>query len=134
MALTRATLLLFFLPALVPAAPAPLPRVRKPRETGGWSKPVDGLRVRLVARQRCFRVGDAVRLMLELQNVSDKPLEIEDPELWPSISGSGRSGWAIIGQKRDRQLREHEVIDQWKGASTSTRLRPGATLRIEITA
>ena len=73
MALTRAMPVLILLPALLPAAPAPLPRQARHAEPGGWSQTVDGLRVRLLAQRIRYRAGETVRLVMEIQNASDRP-------------------------------------------------------------
>src|SRR5262245_42397178 len=131
MILLRATFLLLLLSALLSAAPSPLPRPKK-QETGGWSQPVDGLRVRLLAPRTRYRVGDAVRLALELQNVSGSPLVIEEPELWPAVFVRGvPERWAISAERLG-EARRVTVKRQCNLPGPLRRLDAGATLRIEI--
>jgi hypothetical protein len=136
----RAVLALVFLPALLPAAPAPLPRQNRRAEPGGWSQTVDGLRVRLLAPRTRYRVGETVRLVLEIQNVSDKARAIDEPDLSPSIHDprSAPAGWSITSERRadrDELRRDRRLV--WvakKPLSGVTLLGAGRTLRIEIDA
>jgi hypothetical protein len=137
----RAIFLLAFLPALAQAAPAPFPRERKDADARGWSKPVDGLRVRLVAQRARYRVGEAVRLTLEIQNVGDSVLVMEDPHLSRSISTPGDSslGWAITCERASESgrldKRLHKVrkeIEELRRMRDLIRLAAGEILRIEI--
>src|SRR3954447_22375613 len=91
----RAILLLVLLPALAPAAPAPFPRERRDPDARTWSKPVDGLRVRLLAHRTRGRRGETVRLTMEIQNVSNSDLFLEDPHLRHTVSPSAPRGWAV---------------------------------------
>src|SRR5262245_52130156 len=72
----------------VGAAPAPFPRPN-PADEKSWSQPVDGLRFRLVAPKTRLRVGEPIRLVLEIQNVGKGPAILEDPELLPMICPPG---------------------------------------------
>jgi hypothetical protein len=134
----RAIVLLAFLPALAPAAPAPFPRERREADAGGWSRPVDGLRVRLVAHSMRYRLGETVRLTLEIQNVGTSVVAIEDPRLSRSISTPRNSslGWAITCERAsesgrsDRHLRDE--IKPLRTVRGVVRLAAGETLRIEI--
>jgi hypothetical protein len=133
MSLLRATVLLAVLPALATAAPAPLPRATKSSEPGGWSKPVEGLRVRLLAPQTRYRVGETIRLVLEIQNVSGGALVIEEPDLHRVVSGREADGWAITSERRGKG-RDRKEVEELKRARDLRRLAAGATLRIEIEA
>jgi hypothetical protein len=141
MSLLRATLLTAFLPALLPAAPAPLPRQKRRAEPGGWSQTIDGLRVRLLAPRTRYRVGETVRLVLEIQNVSDRQRAIEEPHLSHAIQDprSAPGGWAITSERRAdkegwRRRRGRELWDEAKRSPERTKLPAGQTLRIEIEA
>jgi hypothetical protein len=141
MTLPRAMLVLIFLPALLPAAPAPLPRQKRTPDGGGWSSTINGLRVRLVAPQTRYRVGETVRLVLEVQNVSDRALTIEEPGLSHSIRDpeSARDGWAITSElkagKGELRRVQHRVLwERKQRAGEFVKLRAGGTLRIEIEA
>src|SRR5690348_1191566 len=97
MRLLWATLLLIFLSPLLRAAPAPLPRANRHPEPGGWSKVVGGLRVRLIATRTDYRVGDTVRLTLEIQNVTTSSVTIEEPHLAREVTTPERtSGGAAV--------------------------------------
>jgi hypothetical protein len=141
MTLPRALLVLIFLPTILPAAPAPLPRQKRTPDGGGWSGTVNGLRVRLTARQGRYLVGDTVRLVLEIQNASDRARTIEAPDLSHSIRGpeSARDGWSITSERKAGKgelRREHlRVLREGKQrGSEFAKLRAGETLRIEIDA
>src|SRR5688500_17118992 len=99
----RAALLLLFLPALATAAPAPLPRQKKDADARGWSAAVEGLRIRLVAPHPRCRAGEAVRLVLEIQNVGGSTLTLEAPHLSSYVDAPGHAspGWALTGEKID---------------------------------
>jgi hypothetical protein len=134
----RATLLLPLLVALAPAAPAPFPRERRDPDARTWSKPVDGLRVRFVALRTNYRVGETVRLMLEIQNVSDAPLTTF-PNLNRSVSnpGAAPSGWAITCERTvayERLTQAAKEIEELTRLCEPVRLPAGAILRIEIRA
>ena len=138
MKLLRTALLLLFLPALATAAPAPLPREQRHPEPGGWSKPVDGLRVRLVPRRTYYRVGETVRLMLEIQNVSGSALLVEEPEMFqvttdPTVKPHG---WAITSTKLKENgqadNRRRMQTDEMRPMGKLSRLGSGESLRIEI--
>ena len=132
----RATLLLTLLPALAPAAPAPFPRERRDPDAHVWSKPVDGLRVRLVAHGTRYRLGDTVRLTLEIQNVSNSELFLDDPHLRHTVSPSAPRGWAITGVRAagsgQREKSLHKQLAEVGRRLDAVRLRPGQTHRIEI--
>jgi len=130
----RMAWLFLLLPALATAAPAPLPREQRHPEPGGWSKPVDGLRVRLLSPQTRYRVGDAVRLVLEIQNVSGSDLAIEEPHLHGSISGRAAAGWSIVGERDGREGCPREAALEKLLESAWHNLEAGRTLRIEIAA
>lgn len=130
---SHAASLLVLLPALLPAAPAPFVREKKP-EPGGWSKPVDGIRVRLVAPQTRYRVGEEIRLVLEIQNVSGGTLAIEEPELYPLVSRQATPGWTITSKREGRHRAREEEDVLLKRLGALRRLAGGATLRVEITA
>jgi hypothetical protein len=134
MKLLRPTLLFLFLPALATAAPAPLARESRRAEPGGWSKPVDGLRVRLIAPQTRYRVGDTVRLVLEIQNVSGSALAFEEPYLGWSISDRAAAGWSITCERHGRNACPREAFKELKRLSEWRKLPAGRTLRVEITA
>src|SRR5262245_13984887 len=85
----RAIFLLSCLATMVPAAPAPFPRERKPTDTQQWSQPVEGLRVRLLPARTIYRVGEPIVFMLEIQNVSGSTLLVEEPDLPSTISSRG---------------------------------------------
>jgi len=127
---------LFFLPALATAAPAPLPRENKRADPNPWSAPVDGLRVCLTAPQKYHRVGDAVGLVLEIQNVSGAPLRLFRPDLPGCVFAPGDvpQAWSISGEraadKREELRRTHRVLAG--RIFDPVRLEAGGTLRIEI--
>lgn len=130
-------ILLLLLPSLMPAAPAPLPRVNRHPEPGGWSGTVGGLRVRLVAPQTHYRVNEAVRLTLEIQNVTTSAIAVEEPELDRYVTKPGRqSGWAItcepVGDRPAQWAKRGMMQELAKRDSTLSLLRPGRTLQIEI--
>jgi hypothetical protein len=135
----RATLLLTALPALATAAPAPFPRERKAADVG-WSKPVDGLRVRMVAHKASYRVGETIRLTLEIQNVRDTAMAIEDPYLSGMVRdpASTQSGWSVTCEKRVECLHNpHErfkMLEELKRVDSYTLLAAGEKLRIEVRA
>ncbi len=59
-------------------------------EVGGqqvmpWSEPVNGLRTRLIAGREELRVDEDLLLILELQNISDKPITIPMPTVWDRV-------------------------------------------------
>src|SRR5687767_2931696 len=137
----RAILLLLCLAAFAPAAPAPFPRDRKPAESNPWSKPVDGLRIRLVAKQGRYRAGHTVRLVMEIQNVRGTAMSTEEPYLSSRISPPDEKplGWAITAEKmekegRKRDCRDRKCCDEAKRCSAFTLLGPGETIRFEIKA
>src|SRR5262245_27386627 len=133
MTMSRAILLLTCLPVFAPAAPAPFIRERKPADNQGWSKPVDGLRVRLIAHRTRYRAGESVRLLLEIQNVSGSGMTIEEPDLSPIVSASAEAGWSITYSRLGRADRECEKIMRMKRESALRKFAAGATLRVEIT-
>src|SRR5262249_41415601 len=136
----RVALLLLTLSALATAAPAPLPREKRLAEPHPWSAPVDGLRIRLMAPQTRYRVGDTVRLVLEIQNVSGSTLTLEKPRLSRFIDppSYGSRGWAITAEKLDRGdgLEKDQRMLGAEGMElvNLVRLEAGGTLRIEIDA
>ena len=52
----------------------------------GWGKTINGLQLRLVAVRKEYVVGEAMDLMLLLQNVSDKEVDIPGIFLMPTIA------------------------------------------------
>jgi hypothetical protein len=134
MTLPRATLLLLFLPALADAAPAPLPREKRHAESNPWSAPVDGLRVRLIARQKRYRAGDTVRLVLEIQNVSGSDRAIAGPELHPTITERSPPGWSITCSREGGGVSRRRGLEDLKRESEWNKLPAGGTLRLEIAA
>jgi hypothetical protein len=135
----RASFLLTVLPALAVAAPAPFPRERRDADAHGWSKPVDGLRVRLLAHKKSYRVGETVRLTLEIQNVGDSRLVLEEPHLSRSIDAPGQSfGWAITCESaRDSGRADERALDRIRKIQPMrdlVRMSAGEILRIEILA
>jgi hypothetical protein len=135
----RAIVLLALLPALAPAAPAPFPRERRAADAG-WSQVVDGLRVRLVAAKKSYRVGETVRLTLEIQNVRGSALAIEEPYLSRLVCDPAETtnGWAITCEKRFECQHNPRVrsrpIEVMKRVDSYALLPPGGTLRIEVRA
>jgi len=138
--LLRTALPLLLLSALATAAPAPLPREKRMAEPGGWSKPVEGLRARLVAKQTRYRAGDVVRLMLEIQNVSGSTLAIDEPKLYHYVAAPDQrsSGWVITAERAQESVetleRGPKLLELLKDRSAVRKLDAGATLRIEIAA
>src|SRR5262245_17447043 len=124
----RAMLVLISLAALLPAAPAPLPREKRHAEPGGWSQTVDGLRVRLLAPQNRYRVGETVRLVMEIQNASDRPRSLEEPDLSYAVSDprSAPVGWSITSERRAEkdELRRDQRRVLWEARK---QLRSGMT-------
>src|SRR5262249_8469829 len=133
MKLLRTTLLFLLLPALATAAPAPLPREKRMAEPGGGSKPVDGLRIRLLAPQTRDRAGGTVPLGLESQNVSGARRAVEEPHLSWSISDRASAGWSITCD-RDGRGCPRAAFKELKRMSEWRKLPAGRTLRVEITA
>ncbi len=58
--------------------------------TGAWSKPVKGLRSRVVLDQASHRVGQRMRIRLQLENVSKKAITYA---LCHTGSGGGQANW-----------------------------------------
>jgi hypothetical protein len=97
-----------------------------------WGEAVNGLRARLVVPDASPRAGLGFRLTLEIQNVTDRPLSLEEPELPPSVMPRGfmPEGWAITCETRDgRRVR---LVEAGRSASDFVRLGPGQTLHVEI--
>jgi hypothetical protein len=137
----RSTVLLCCLAGFVTAAPAPSPRRERPAsEEYTWSQPVNGLRARLVAPKKRYAMGDTVRLVLEVQNVTDRPVELGEPRLglpsWILPPDEERYGWSVTGEQVDRregQLEERKrrlIRDQ--GSLVLVTLRAGGTYRIHL--
>lgn len=142
MRLLRATLLLIVLPAMLPAAPAPLARVNRHPATGGWSETVGGLRVRLVANQTAFRLDEAVQLVMEIQNVTTSAIEIEEPYLahYVATPDNETRGWALTCERevdpsiKCRLVRERVRMKQdVMRISSVTLLGAGKTMQIDVT-
>jgi len=138
MTLPRATLLLLFLPALACAAPAPLPRDKRHPEWHPWSAPVDGLSIRLLAKQKRYRADDPIRLVLEVRNVGDSPLTLEAPVLSREVDRpNDRSpGWRLTGERKDREDERLLYLLmrplERRPAQGLVRLEAGGALRVEI--
>jgi hypothetical protein len=130
----RAALLLTVLPALALAAPAPFPRERRDPDAHTWSKPVDGLRVRLVVHSMRYRLGETVRLMLVVQNVSGSVL-LEDPHLRPTVHPVAPRGWGITGARagdsNHLEMRYHKMLEDLSRPGV-VRLPAGHVYCIEI--
>jgi hypothetical protein len=130
---SRATLLLLVLTAPASAAPAPLPREKRLAEAHPWSAPVDGLRVRLVAPQKRYRVGETIRLVLEIQNVSGSPITLVGPRLFPVITDKIRPGWGITAKEVGKDLYD-ATLTAGRPRGALRRLGAGATFRVEVAA
>ena len=52
-------------------------------ERGGWSEPVEGLRVRAVLGRKEIRLGEPVSLFVMIQNVSDEAITLPDFRVMP---------------------------------------------------
>jgi hypothetical protein len=137
--LLRATLALLCLAGLSLAAPAPLPqRPKRGEESYPWGGAGGGLRMRLVPADRRARVGEPVRLYLEVQNVSGRQL-IADVPVLPSYVDREQddppSGWGVraarVGSERERVMVTRRV--QMKLVRELYRFAPGQTLRCAIT-
>jgi hypothetical protein len=98
------------------------------------------MRVRLTAPRTRYRAGETVRLVLEIQNVSDKARAIEEPDLSPVIEDpdAAADGWAITAAWKSD---EPQIIRGGRFAWKRMRrerdvalLGVGQTLRIEIEA
>jgi len=67
-----------------------------------------------VAAKKSYRVGETVRLTLEIQNVRGSALAIEDPYLSRSTCApaDAPSGWTITCEKRVECLHNPRVRSQ----------------------
>lgn len=111
-----------------------------PSPPGTWSKPVEGLRIRLLSAKEKYRVGESLVLTLEVQNVSKGPLLLETPQVMPVISypgsnpfGKGTFPWVITCEVPNAATcilwSRRQAL---RSASDLNRLAPGETLRLRI--
>jgi hypothetical protein len=135
--MSRLVVCLLAVPGL--AAAAPIPEVVADRD---WSAPADGVRARLTTAQARYRVGESVRLTLELQEVGGRDRRLDPPRLMPVISYPGSHPyrehdfpWVV---SCDRDGGNPKVF--WNRRQTArtldhnVRLARGGTYRVEITA
>jgi hypothetical protein len=121
-----------------PALAAPIPDEAK---FVGWSEPADGVRVRLTTAKVKYKVGEPLKLTLELCEVAGKNRLLAEPELEPIISyprshpyRSDDFPWVITA---DRVGGNPKVL--WDRRATGrkdaaeVRLAAGTTYRVEIT-
>jgi hypothetical protein len=106
-----------------------------------WTRPIRGIRVRLVAEKTRYRVNEPLRLRFEMQNVGKEALAITEPEFAPMISAPGSSPFRDFGE--DEWVVTAEPLDAricilWAQQERLLRarelrlLRPGATHVAEI--
>jgi hypothetical protein len=137
-----ATLLTYF-SLCAGALPPDAPKKDAPTAPGpAWSKPIDGVRARLVSAKDKYKVGEPIVLKLELENVSDRKRVITEPDLMPVISYPGshpyekhRFTWIITGEVPGRQVAILWATRETVHRTPSLRpLKPGEIHRLEITA
>lgn len=113
----------------------------KAGQTGAWSAPVEGVRVRLVSEKGDYKAGEALALRLELQNVTERRLLIHEPQLMPLICppgdhpyGEGHGfPWIISTEPVGRKIHIHWAKQQVQHAASALRvLAPGATHTVLI--
>lgn len=120
-----------------PALAAPIPDDAK---FAGWSAPADGVRARLTSARAKYKVGEPLRLTLELCEVGGRNRLLAAPEFMPMIAypkshpfGDHDFPWVVTA---DRVGGNPQVL--WarqavvRRAAEEVRLSRGATYRVEI--
>lgn len=123
------------------ATPLP-PHLREPP----WSRPVEGVEVRLTSKQPAYRAGEKVFLRLEIYNATDHALPLEEPCFHPRVGPSGWRGapreshgspypWRIVADPVDSRVKVRQLLeDLVRPATALLLLPPGRTHVVEITA
>jgi hypothetical protein len=125
--------------ALLVAATTSPATTRPADDEPGWSEPVDGLQIRLVAEKTVIDARELPRLAVELRNTNPWPLNVAVPMVFPVIASAGERspldgrGYNLLvtAEPTDGQ-RSIGAIVKVKAMHAAALLHPGDRISIDL--